>query len=240
MKKNKKFHPPSTPESSFSCARTRFRSHLHSTRSPNGTPKAFLFFFGWIQGLLNLKALGGWKYTLPETNILLMEEILHQMMSSLSHYLQGFIHPRWCRISSINSSTCQEAVPKGNDHVPTIHFQVRAVSFREGSPVGVTWNYLLNGGTLNFFFEMGIPTKYVFQGNSNTPLEHTPDPQPPVYEGNPFISYLGVPGVCSRGLLEFSEMYTSLESSRNSSTARKVFGGSVMTSDGHAEASSRH
>ena len=34
-----------------------------------------------------------------------MEEILHQLMSSLSHYLQGFIHPRWCRISSINSIT---------------------------------------------------------------------------------------------------------------------------------------
>ena len=36
-------------------------------------------------------------------SILLMEEILHQLISSLSHYLQGFIHPRWCRISSINS-----------------------------------------------------------------------------------------------------------------------------------------
>ena len=35
--------------------------------------------------------------------ILLMEEILHQLIGSLSHYLQGFIHPRWCRISSINS-----------------------------------------------------------------------------------------------------------------------------------------
>jgi len=34
----------------------------------------------------------------------LMEEILHQLIGSLSHYLQGFIHPRWCRISSINSS----------------------------------------------------------------------------------------------------------------------------------------
>ena len=77
---------------------------------------------------------------------------------------------------------------------------------------------------------MGIPTKYV---------EHTPDPQPPVYEGNPFISY-GGPGVCSRGLLEFSEMYTSLESSRNCSSLRKVLGGSVMTSDDHAETSSRH
>ena len=36
--------------------------------------------------------------------LLLMAEILHQLIGSLSHYLQGFIHPRWCRISSINSS----------------------------------------------------------------------------------------------------------------------------------------
>ena len=33
-----------------------------------------------------------------------MEEILHQLIGSLSHYLQGFIHPRWLfGISSINS-----------------------------------------------------------------------------------------------------------------------------------------
>ena len=31
------------------------------------------------------------------------EEILHQLIGSLSHYFQGFIHPGWCRISSINS-----------------------------------------------------------------------------------------------------------------------------------------
>ena len=36
--------------------------------------------------------------------LLLMEEILHQLIRSLSHHLQSFIHPRWCRISSINSS----------------------------------------------------------------------------------------------------------------------------------------
>ena len=35
--------------------------------------------------------------------LLLMEEILHELICSLSHYLQGFIHPRWCRISAINS-----------------------------------------------------------------------------------------------------------------------------------------
>ena len=32
-----------------------------------------------------------------------MEEILHQLRGSLAYYLQGFIHHRWCRISSINS-----------------------------------------------------------------------------------------------------------------------------------------
>ena len=30
-----------------------------------------------------------------------MEEILHQLMGGLSHYLWGSNHPRWCRISSI-------------------------------------------------------------------------------------------------------------------------------------------
>ena len=28
-------------------------------------------------------------------DILLMEEILHQLIGSLSHYLQGVLHPRW-------------------------------------------------------------------------------------------------------------------------------------------------
>ena len=48
---------------------------------------------------------GWWEHTLAHTvpKILLMEEILHQLIGSLSHYLQGLIHPRWCRISSINS-----------------------------------------------------------------------------------------------------------------------------------------
>ena len=38
------------------------------------------------------------------SHILLMAEILHQFICSLSHYLEGFIHPRWCRISAINST----------------------------------------------------------------------------------------------------------------------------------------
>ena len=35
--------------------------------------------------------------------ILVIEEILHQLIDSWSHYLQGFMHPRWWRISSINN-----------------------------------------------------------------------------------------------------------------------------------------
>ncbi len=39
---------------------------------------------------------------LQKSEIRLMAEILHQFIGSLSHYFQGFIHPRWCRISAIN------------------------------------------------------------------------------------------------------------------------------------------
>ena len=34
-----------------------------------------------------------------------MKEILHQLIGSLSHCLQGFLHPRWCKIPSTNSRT---------------------------------------------------------------------------------------------------------------------------------------
>ena len=40
-------------------------------------------------------------------DLLLMHEILHQLIGSLSHYLQGFWHTRRCRISSINSITVE-------------------------------------------------------------------------------------------------------------------------------------
>ena len=50
-------------------------------------------------------AASGWKFPELEILILLTAEILHQLIGSLSHYLQGFIHHRWCKISSINSIT---------------------------------------------------------------------------------------------------------------------------------------
>ena len=36
-------------------------------------------------------------------NLLWIEEILYQLIGGLFHYLQGFNHPRWCRISSTHS-----------------------------------------------------------------------------------------------------------------------------------------
>ena len=41
-----------------------------------------------------------------ETNIFTTvssSEILHQLIDSLFHYLVGYVHPRWCRILSINT-----------------------------------------------------------------------------------------------------------------------------------------
>ena len=61
---------------------------------------------GWYTSIY-IYIISYWKTTLLGTNILLMEEILHQLIGSLSHYLEGFIHPRWCKISSINSIPSQ-------------------------------------------------------------------------------------------------------------------------------------
>jgi len=50
------------------------------------------------------------KFTRPETKILMMEEILHQLLGSFFFllYFYGFIHYRWSRISSINSNIALE------------------------------------------------------------------------------------------------------------------------------------
>ena len=53
--------------------------------------------------------------------ILLMDKILHQLIGSLSHYVQGFIHTRRCRISSINSITKVFFI-KQNFHIEFVSF----------------------------------------------------------------------------------------------------------------------
>ena len=48
---------------------------------------------------------GAWDVKSVDTDlwvIRLTEALLHQLIGSLSHYLQGISHPSWCRISSIN------------------------------------------------------------------------------------------------------------------------------------------
>ena len=43
-----------------------------------------------------IKAIHGDVYYSEYVVRQLMEEILHQLIGSLSHYLQGMLHPRWC------------------------------------------------------------------------------------------------------------------------------------------------
>ena len=55
------------------------------------------------------------KHILPKPGVIILptpthycwwlKSGVHQLIGSISHYLQGFIHSRWCRISSINSIT---------------------------------------------------------------------------------------------------------------------------------------
>ena len=83
--------------------------------------------------------------------MVLMEEILHQLIGTLSVYVQVFIHPRWCRISSINSSVrewwkgeSEESPPKrlgGILGCIIYHSQVR---WRWLSPYRFSFNFLAN------------------------------------------------------------------------------------------------
>ncbi len=59
-----------------------------------------------------------------------MEEILHQLIGSLSHYLHVFMHPRWWRISSTNSITRDSIIPWSKNQ-PTWFFSP-AHSWGEG------------------------------------------------------------------------------------------------------------
>ena len=48
--------------------------------------------------------------------ILWMDEIRRSPLEvgCFSHYLQGFIHPKWCKISSINSISCADPSSNGS------------------------------------------------------------------------------------------------------------------------------
>ena len=86
---------PMSLQSSLSLEELKYRHHW---KYPVNAEEYSLY--GWISethGYAHNKK--GSDTGMP---ILLMGEILHQLIGTLSHYLQGFIHPRWCRISSIN------------------------------------------------------------------------------------------------------------------------------------------
>ena len=69
--------------------------NLLQTGSPPGR------WGGHCQTAPQASSRSGWKHE-SLVAMLLMEEILHQLIG-LSHHLQSFIHPKWCRISSIKS-----------------------------------------------------------------------------------------------------------------------------------------
>ena len=80
-------------------------------------------------------------------------------VGSLSHYLQGFLHPRWCRISSINSIfiqiancfplgvSCLKKVCLYTSHVPILTGLMGAPSERMSlvSFIGPDWIILEKG-----------------------------------------------------------------------------------------------
>ena len=87
------------------CVGSRHRTclcrHRGATQQRRGNrPRRFARVFPADLPVVGVKS----SFGVPETKRLLMEEILHQLRGSLSHFLQGFIHPRWCRISSISST----------------------------------------------------------------------------------------------------------------------------------------
>ena len=79
------------------CRWENFGSGFLTTQEPK-----VKFFWGKIGKPHNNLAENSWQLV---KTLLLMQKILHQLICSLSDYLQIFIHPRWCRISSINSAT---------------------------------------------------------------------------------------------------------------------------------------
>ena len=96
--------------------------------------------------------------------LLLMEEILHQLIRNLSHYLQGFIHPRWCRISSINSTSW-------HNHWKTrgqVTFQGRSVKLAGG--VTIPQNAILSSKSFKTIM------KHLYGKWTSTGIPHTNTP----------------------------------------------------------------
>ena len=77
-------------------------------------PRGLIFMIFYVEFSLGLF----WESLVTSDVILLMEEILHQLIESLSHYLEGFIHPRWLfGISSINRRLSSLFLPRRTCHI---------------------------------------------------------------------------------------------------------------------------
>ena len=50
------------------------------------------------------------------------KNLANQLIGSLSHFFKGFIHPRWCRISSINSINWLKLVNNGICSLTTLQY----------------------------------------------------------------------------------------------------------------------
>ena len=91
----------------YQSGQSRLAPHNPKQNSMHGMTEFRDYLFGLtIASVWNLrkadiarKGKSGEFQSLPKLQW--MEEILHQLMGGLSHYLCGFNHPRWCRISSI-------------------------------------------------------------------------------------------------------------------------------------------
>ena len=105
---------------------------------------------GWLGGWF--KSLFNWVVVHPLYTLMLMEEILHQLICSLSHYLRGkFIYPRclfgifsinssnmvyytpWSHLALIRSPGCPEIRQLTPPPMPFYHFKWRWVSVRHGT-----------------------------------------------------------------------------------------------------------
>ena len=73
---------------------------FHSQQTPQQTGGPF-----FVAQMRELSYMLSWESKVIQV-ILLMEEILHQLISSLSDYLQGFIHPTSYRVSINSTKGC--------------------------------------------------------------------------------------------------------------------------------------
>ena len=95
--------------------------------------------------------------------ILLMEEILHQLIWRIYHYLQGFTYLRWCRISSINSIISLSftyCIPSTTLPSLVRRYPSRNLAFEMPKSVSFTWKFPGNETMWMFPKMVGFPNNH--------------------------------------------------------------------------------